>query len=148
MGYVVLDTCVLTRLQGKYSKVFECIQTNGDIIATSKEARKEYEFRAPSILLMRDFLQSLEDDNISKNFNRSYIEAKLRRLEQHNTINYPEDNQDHKWVDLAVSSGATHILTTDTILLDLPPNPCNNHAVRCAHPLDYLKERCPDLVDP
>jgi predicted nucleic acid-binding protein len=147
VGYLVIDTCVLTRLQGKYSKVFECIQRNGDIIATSKEARKEYEFRAkPSLLLLRDFLQELEDKNITRNFKRSKIETRLRQLERQHTIAYPNDNQDSKWVELAVSSGATHILSTDPALLNLPPNPCNNHTVTCIHPLDYLKERCPDIV--
>lgn len=144
---MVVDTCVFTRLEGKYSKVFDCIQRNGDVIAVSKEARKEYVMQAEvDIYIFQSFLRELENNGRLRHINRSYIEAKLRRVERHRAIAYPKDNQDKKWVELAVSTGASHIISTDPDLLCLPPNPCNNHTVECINPQSYLEQQCPDLV--
>jgi putative PIN family toxin of toxin-antitoxin system len=147
VAYVVLDTCVFTRLEGKYSKVFECIQRSGEIIAVSKEVLKEYVMQAEAdILIFQSFLQELMNNGRMKNINRSYIEAKLKRVRRRRALAYPQDTQDSKWVELAVSTGATHILSTDPDLLSLPPNPCNNHNVKCIDPQSYLEQQCPDLV--
>ena len=149
MIYIVVDTCVFTRLQGKYSSVFECIQRNGDVIAVSKNARDEYEMQArASIGIMQSFLKDLHDNNQSRNFNSSYIESKLRAVQRRRRIAYPQDTQDKKWVKLAVSSGARYILTTDSTLLHLRPNPCiNNQTVECIGPEEFLQQRCPDLAE-
>jgi predicted nucleic acid-binding protein len=98
------------------------------------------------ILIFQSFLRELENNGQLRNINRSYIEAKLRRIERHRVIAYPEDNQDEKWVKLAVSIGASHIISTDPDLLCLPPNSCNNHKVECISPQSYLEQQCPDLV--
>jgi predicted nucleic acid-binding protein len=147
LPYVVIDTCVLVRLEGKYSKTKRCILASNDIIAISDEAMKEYGARAyPSNLVLQSFLQELNGRRKLKHCRRSFVEARVARLENSRDISYPNHRRDKKWVKLAIAVGARYILSTDSHLLELPPNPCNNHRVESIDPLNYVRIRCPTIA--
>jgi predicted nucleic acid-binding protein len=143
----VVDTCVFLKLTSNYSKILDCVLSNDDIIAISNECLKEYEGRSyASVYLLQSFLQELDGKNKLKRVKKSFVEARINRLENHRRIVYPSHHKDKKWVKLAVSIGAYYILSTNDHLLDLPPNPCNTHHVESIEPFDYISNRCPELV--
>jgi predicted nucleic acid-binding protein len=145
--YIVVDTCVLLRLEGEYFKTKKCILTNNDVIAFSDGAMKEYVSRAyASTIILQSFLQDLNGKGKLKHFSRSFIEAHVRRLENSRDIHYPNHSNDKKWVKLAIAVRARYILSTNRHLLELPANPCNDHRVGAVPPSDYVSIRCPDIT--
>jgi predicted nucleic acid-binding protein len=147
VSYIVVDTCVLIRLEGEYFQTKDCILASNDTIAYSDEAMKEYEARAhASPLILQSFLQELHGKGKLKHFKRSFIRARVERLENSRNIHYPNHSKDKKWVKLAVAIGAGYILSTNGHLLELPLNRCNDHCVRAIPPSDYVNIRCPDIA--
>jgi len=146
LPYVLVDTCVLTKMGGEYRTTLDCLSITEDIIAVTKEILKEYEGRAyPSRLILQAFLQDLEGKGKLKHFNRSRIKASLRRHENHRTINYPSHPPDRKWIEVAIAISAKYIISINEHLLRIPPNRYDNETLEVVDPSEYVVLRCPEI---
>lgn len=143
MSYVLVDTCVFTRLQGIYKDLLACISAVSDVIAVTKEILDEYAGRAPNKLLIISFYQSLEKEDRAKFFNRSFVDSALRRRQNLRRVNYPDHYPDRKWIDVAVSVKAKCIISTNRHLLRTGPNRSNDDEIEMLEPVQYTETRCP-----
>jgi len=141
-----VDTSVFIRLKGAYESTFDCILETCDVIAYTKEILNEYKGRAHSSLLfhLRPFLRELNDRGKLAFFRRSLVVSRVKRQENIRRINYPSHNKDRKWVKTAIAIGAKYIISTNTHLLQLAPNRCNDHMIEIVEPSQYLEICCPN----
>jgi len=149
LPFIVVDTCVFLRLRGIYEETYHCFMRSGnpDVIAVTREIIKEYKGRCRSsgldLIVLRTFLQALEEKGKIRNFRQSRINSIIRSHERSNTVNYPCHNKDRKWIRVSVAVRARYIVTTDGILLKTPPNRCNDDVVEVIFPCQYMRIRCP-----
>jgi predicted nucleic acid-binding protein len=144
MPYVLIDTCVFTRLQGIFEDLLTCISEVSDVIAVTKEILDEYEGRAPSKLFVISFYQSLEKKDLVKFFNRSFLDSVLRRRQNPRKVNYPTHNPDRKWIDVAIAVKAKCVVSTNLHLLRAGPNSSNGDKIEMLEPSQYIETRCPN----
>ena len=142
MPYIVVDTCVFTRLDGIYRVVLGCFLGTDDVIAYSKEVLNEYKGRAPDLLILMGFITRLTNAEKIKMFKRSYIDSHVKRYSRVRRINYPSHNRDRKWVNIAIAVIAKYIISTDSHLLNILPNHIENDIIKIIKPSQYMEIRC------
>ena len=114
---------------------------------SSKKALKEYSARAiPSKLLLKRFIEKHMQTGKIKNFKESKIQAKVKRITNCRQIVYSTHKKDNKWVDLGIAASADFIISIDPDVLNLPSNPVNDHRVYPTSPLEYVRQRIPNII--
>jgi len=146
LALILIDTSVFIRLKGIYEETCDCIMETCDIIAITKEILKEYEGRAHSspLFLLQPFLRELKNKDKLAYFKRSLIVSRVKRHENVRRISYPAHNKDRKWIKVAIAVRAKHIISTNSHLLQLAPNRCNDDTIGIVEPSQYIEIRCSD----
>lgn len=144
MPYILVDTSIFIRLNGKYEPVLECILAACDVIACTRGILNEYEGRAHSSPLFHllPFLRELEERGKLELVRSSYVSSRVSRYENRRTINYPSHNRDKKWVKAAIAVEAEFIVTANRHLLGVLPNRFNGDSTEILLPSQYLEKRC------
>ncbi len=147
MHFILVDTCVFTRLQGNYQDLLKCIFRVSDVIGITREIIDEYEGRAcPSKEIMRAFIAGLKGKNKVRYFNSSSINSALRRHRRPRRVIYPEHNRDRKWIDVAIAVRAKCVISINNHLLRTGPNRSNGGIIEMLDPTGYIETRCPGHV--
>jgi len=107
----------------------------------TKEIIKEYiGVKVPSkLFLVKAFVQKLETIKKLIIKNRSYVKARVKRLENVKTFHYPTDNGDRKFVEVAIATKARYLISNDPDILDLLPNRYNGEQTDNITPSRYVE---------
>ena len=147
MPYISVDTMVFIRLEGVHKNTLNCIMSNADIIAVTKEILNEYSGRAYSgTLILLSFLKRLEQEGKIRKFGRSLVRARIKRHQNVRRINYPSHPKDKKWIEIIIAVRGKYIITCNSHLLGLRPNRCDGHTIDIVEPDDYMGIRCPNMI--
>ena len=138
---IVVDTNTLIRgigKVGKYFKVIERIKKKCDTIIVTTQIIKEYKGRVRiggmTIPILQRKLDNLRELDKFKKISVSRVEFKLKNID---ICKKPTDNQDFKFLKLALAEDSPYLITEDRHLLNLNPYNCKNTDLKIIRPEDY-----------
>jgi len=119
---LVLDTNILVRAlinRGCDSgRILSACEDRRVLVLLSKPLLSEYRFILTEVDLVARY-PALEESKVKTAVERlAYVGEVLRVVRSH--FEYFRDKKDEKLIELAISGQATHLITTDRDLLDLP----------------------------
>jgi putative PIN family toxin of toxin-antitoxin system len=146
MTFVVFDTFVLLSAFQKidpYVRTLDVLDARCDKIAISKPIIKEFISKLHSqglskVLFLKKLNEIARKGKIVNVGKTKLFKAKQKI--QSNRLPLPNDKNDHKFIEVAIATHASYIITTDHGLLELSLYKYDNSSIEIMTPNDYVQK--------